>query len=276
MSKSNDNRQLDLFIALLDDIPTRDQRETMERPFFSLSKTPRTTPIDYQTKEVVVRVDPHPTYGMATIWDADILIWAASQITAMANAGLAHSPTIRFHQYDLLKAIHRGTSGKDYEQLRAALMRLTATLVSTSIRAEKRNRLAVFHWLEGWSEDKDEQGRVVGMTITLPQWLYQGIVMRGGVLKISENYFDLTGGLERWLYRVARKHGGNQVDGYRFTMAQLHHKSGSTRELKKFAADIREIVRANELPEYELALERSDDGQEAVRMGRRGLWKCGK
>lgn len=266
MTKKADTRQLDMFVALLDDIPTRDQRETMERPFFSLQKTPRTTPIDYQVRDVVVRVDPHQSYGMATIWDADILIWAASQITAMGNDRLAHGPTISFHPYNLLKAIHRGTSGKDYEELRAALMRLTATLVTTSIRAEKRGRLAVFHWLEGWGEEKDEEGRVIGMTITLPQWLYQGIIMRGGVLKIAENYFDLSGGLERWLYRVARKHGGHQEDGWSFAMAQLHHKSGSTRELKKFAADIREIVRTNQLPEYELELIRQDDGQEAVRM----------
>ena len=38
MSKSqNETQQLDLFVATLVDLPLRDQRETMERPFFSLS-----------------------------------------------------------------------------------------------------------------------------------------------------------------------------------------------------------------------------------------------
>ena len=53
-----------------------------------------------------------------------------------------------------------------------------------------------------------------GMTITLPDWLYQGIVERGGVLRIHEDYFLLTGGIERFLYRVARKHAGMQPDGW--------------------------------------------------------------
>jgi hypothetical protein len=37
------------------------------------------------------------------------------------------------------------------------------------------------------------------MTITLPDWLYPGIVERGGVLTIHEDCFLLTGGIERWL-----------------------------------------------------------------------------
>ena len=37
--------------------------------------------------------------------------------------------------------------------------------------------------------------------------------MKGGVLTIHEDYFLLTGGIERWLYRVARKHAGQQEGG---------------------------------------------------------------
>ena len=42
------DQQPDLFAASFADIPIRDQRDTMERPFFSLAKKPRTTPIEYQ------------------------------------------------------------------------------------------------------------------------------------------------------------------------------------------------------------------------------------
>lgn len=37
--------QLGFFNAAYADIPIRDQRDTMERPFFSLAKKPRKTPI---------------------------------------------------------------------------------------------------------------------------------------------------------------------------------------------------------------------------------------
>jgi plasmid replication initiation protein len=40
--------QLDLLVALPGDIPTHDQQDMMERPFFSLSKQRRTEPIDYK------------------------------------------------------------------------------------------------------------------------------------------------------------------------------------------------------------------------------------
>ncbi len=60
------------------DIPIRDQRETMERPFFSLAKKPRKTAIEYEVAGTVVKVCPVKEFGIATIWDADILIWAAT------------------------------------------------------------------------------------------------------------------------------------------------------------------------------------------------------
>ena len=39
-----------------------------------------------------IRVEAVPDHGMATIWDADILIWAASQIVEARDAGLRTSP----------------------------------------------------------------------------------------------------------------------------------------------------------------------------------------
>ena len=92
------------------------------------------------------------------------------------------------------------------------------------------------------------------MTLTLPDWLYGGVVERGGVLTIHEDYFLLTGGIERWLYRVARKHAGKQDGGWRFTMKQLYAKSGSTARPSDFAIDVRRVVAANGLPEYELSI----------------------
>jgi len=41
--------QIDLFLPYLSDLPLRDQREMMERPFFSLAKSKRVKPIDYRS-----------------------------------------------------------------------------------------------------------------------------------------------------------------------------------------------------------------------------------
>jgi hypothetical protein len=45
----------------------------MERPFFSLAKKPRRTPIAYDVNGTKVTVYPVKEFGIATIWDADIL-----------------------------------------------------------------------------------------------------------------------------------------------------------------------------------------------------------
>jgi hypothetical protein len=76
------DRQFDLFVPFIADLPLRDQRETMERPFFSLSKNKRLKPIEYTSpdRQIYVHVFPNQEFGMATIWDADILIWAASTL----------------------------------------------------------------------------------------------------------------------------------------------------------------------------------------------------
>lgn len=262
---SSRDRQPDLFAASFADIPIRDQRDTMERPFFSLAKKPRLDPISYQVGNVWVEVSANPQFGMATIWDADILIWASTQITEALDRKLTPSRTIRFHPYNLLRSIRRTTGGADYTRLRAALERLTHTAVRTNIRAEGKKKFASFHWLESWTETVDEAtGEPTGMTITLPDWLYDGVVERGGVLTIHDDYFLLTGGIERWLYRVVRKHAGVQEFGWRFTMRQLYEKSGSAARFSDFAIDIREAVQANRLPEYDLSIFRDGTGNEIV------------
>lgn len=113
--------QFDLFVPYIADLPLRDQRETMERPFFSLSKRKRLKPIQYTSPngELFVHVFPNPEFGMATIWDADILIWAASTLNELRKKGINDLPrTLSFHPYDLLKTICRDTGGREYRLLR--------------------------------------------------------------------------------------------------------------------------------------------------------------
>jgi hypothetical protein len=48
MTKRRDpSPEFDFFIPLMGDLSLKDQRETMERPFFSLQKRKRVKPIEY-------------------------------------------------------------------------------------------------------------------------------------------------------------------------------------------------------------------------------------
>ena len=66
---------------------------------------------------------------MATIWDADVLIWAASQIVEARDGGLQTSRLMAATPYEILTFVGRGTSARDYDRLKAALDRLQSTTV---------------------------------------------------------------------------------------------------------------------------------------------------
>lgn len=268
------SEQFDLFLPYLADLPLRDQREMMERPFFSLAKSKRVKPIDYRSPDgkLWVHVSASPDYGMATIWDADILIYCASALADMARRGINDIPRkLHLMPYDLLRAIGRPTTGRAYELMGQALDRLVATTVKTNIRAENR-REATFSWLDGWTQLVDEKTeRSRGMTIELSNWFYEGVLMQGGVLSIDRAYFDITGGRERWLYKVARKHaGGAGEGGFAISMPTLFEKSGAEGQYRRFKFELLKIAERDELPGFALSVEQSSDKREpSLRMRRR-------
>lgn len=251
---ASERHQLTPFVVGGEEAGPRDQRDLMERPFFSLAKGRRTAPILYRAGDVEVQVLGFPEHGMATIWDADVLIWAASQLVEAADARRPTSRFLRFTPYQLLTAIGRPTGRQQYRLLKAALQRLQSTVVATSIRQGPSWRRRQFSWINEWEETADRTGRALGMELVLPEWLYRSVLDRSLVLTIDPAYFRLTGGIERWLYRVARKHAGAQQAGWSFEVRHLHTKSGSLARLSDFALDVRRIAARQSLPGYRVRL----------------------
>ena len=247
--------QLDLFVGAGSDIAARDAQDLMAWPFFSLAKMKRVQPIDFRMGEVAILVEATAEHGMATIWDADVLIWVASQIVEARDAGKATSRLIAATPHEILTFTRRGTGKAGYERLKAALDRLQSTSIATSIRQAGARRRRRFSWINEWRERLDDNGRALGIEMIVPDWLYEGVLDRALVLTIDPAYFALTGGLERWLYRIVRKHGGKQKGGWSFDISHLHLKSGALSPLKRFAFEVRAIVRRQSLPGYNLALE---------------------
>ena len=256
--------QLDLFRALPGDFAPRDAQDLMAYPFFSLAKSKRVAPIDFAAGSVSIRVEAVPDHGMATIWDADILIWAASQIVEARDAGLRTSRLMGATPYEILTYVGRGTSARDYQRLKAALDRLQSTTISTSIRQPAEGRRHRFSWINEWQERSDRDGRPDGIELIVPDWFYQAVLDNALILTIDRAYFDLTGGLDRWLYRLVRKHGGRQRDGWRFDFHHLHKKSGALSPFKRFAFELRDIIRRQPLPGYTLFLETEVGGRKLL------------
>ena len=256
-----EGQQLELFRARSGGIAARDAQDLMSWPFFSLAKSRRVTPIDFRMGDVSIRIEATAEHGMATIWDADILIWAASQIVDARDKGLSPSRLMAATPYEILTFIGRDDSARSYARLKAAFDRLQSTTVATSIRQPSERRRHRFSWINEWKERLDDAGRPLGIEMILPDWFYAGVLHDHLILTIDREYFALTGGLERWLYRLVRKHGGRQKWGWSFDLEHLHLKSGSLSPLKHFAYDLRAIVRRQPLPGYQLALVTDPDGR---------------
>src|SRR5216683_3337746 len=231
--RQSERTHLDPFVAIGGDASPRDQRDLMERPFFSLSKSPRTKPILYKASDIEVQVFVRPE-----------------------NLGLVTSRFFRFTPYQLLRGVGRPTGNQQYLLLKAALTRLQSTVIATTIRNGEHWRRRQFSWINEWEEMSTRNGRVEGMEFVLPDWFYSSVIDRSLVLTIDPAYFRLTGGIERWLYRVARKHAGRQWHGWVFEFAHLHAKSGSLARVSDFALDIRRIAARQRLPGYRLLIER--------------------
>jgi len=265
LRKLPDFAQLDLFPVQFTDIAPRMVQDVMWRPFFALGKKPRFKSIVYKTEHAEIKISGNAEYGMATIFDEDILMWLVSQVVEAKDRGEPTSPQISFEPYKCLQGIRRETGGRQYKLLKDGLKRLHSTTIETTIRrhdqtsladGKKRKLEAGFHWIEAYGFNITEhRGKEVvkGITVVLPNWLYQASIRQKGVLTINEDYLLLTSGFDRVLYKIARKHTGKQKF-YSLSMQQLHEKTGSEQRFSDFTIKIRQAVEQNGLPEYYMML----------------------
>lgn len=250
----------DFFVCdILAAIPKHDLA-SMEHPLFSLATRPDRRVLEYSQGGTRITVVPS-VKGRATIFDADILIFCISQLVAALNAGRPTGRRLTLVAHDLLLATCRETSGDGYRRLRDAFERLAGTRITTNIvTGPADDPLEVttgFGLIESWEiVRRTRAGRMVSVSVTLSDWLYRAVLARS-VLTLSRQYFQLRKPLERRLYELCRKHCGRQAE-WRASVATLRRKSGSASPLRVFRAMLREIIRADTIPDYLLAEEPGD------------------
>lgn len=229
---------------------------SMEHPVFSLSTRPDRRILNYQHNGTEITVTPS-VKGRATIFDADILIFCISQLMAAVNAGRATTRRLTLTAHDLLLATKRETSGDSYRRLRDAFERLAGTRITTNITTGDQEITSGFGLIESWEiVRKTRHGRMVSVSVTLSEWLYAA-VLKKSVLTLNRDYFTLRKPLERRIYELARKHCGRQPE-WRVSVETLLKKSGSTSPRRVFRAMMREMIRSDGLPDYELEEEPGD------------------
>jgi plasmid replication initiation protein len=233
---------------------------SMEHPLFSLSTRPDRRILSYSHGDTEMTVTPSAR-GRATIFDADVLIFCISQLMAAVNAGRPTARTLTLTAHDLLRATRRETSGDGYRRLRDAFERLAGTRITTNITTGPKDdpveTTTGFGLIESWQiVRRTRAGRMVSVSVTLSEWLYRAVLSKS-VLTLSRDYFTLRRPLERRLYELARKHCGRQPS-WRVSVEVLCLKSGSTSPRRVFRAMLREIIRADTIPDYLLTEETGD------------------
>lgn len=265
-SSNGAEKQVDLFLDSLISAPFKDDRALMEFPFFSLQKTPRTKPMIYDDGKVRVEIRPGDR-GIATIWDKDVLIYLASIINDRIERGMPVEKTVRFNAHNLLQVTGRGSGKRGYELLLDAIYRLRSTTIVTTIESQDTKERRGFGWIETFRilEKKTRTGKKImaGCEITLNDWMFRAIVKDRRVLTISPEYFQISMGLKRRLYELARKHCGSQLR-WVISLPKLIDKCGSVMEARFFKPQLRKIVEDDDLPDYHIAINFDPADRQAV------------
>lgn len=246
--------QQELFICDVADAVLKDIMQQMEHPFYSLSKTPVKTIREYRNGDNWIRVSPG-AYGLATIYDKDILIYAISQLMAAKARGEAISPRVRINTYEFLIFSNRGTGGSEYKNFVKALERLRGTTITTNIRTGDEEQADIFGLIDSGAIKRKNglDGRLLWVDVVLSKWVFNAI-KSNEVLSMSRDYFRLSKPYERRAYEIARKHCGKK-DEWVIGQEKLRNKMGATSTLYKFRFFIKELVERDPLPEYSVHLE---------------------
>ncbi|MCX4150024.1 MULTISPECIES: replication initiator protein A [Paraburkholderia] len=252
----------------------REDLLSLEFPLFSLQKGKDTRLRIYRNGEKIVQIIPS-VVGAANIFDKDLLVYAATLISKAADAGMPISRRIRFKVRDFLVYTGRSTGGRSYTAIVDSCRRLKGTNIETNFISPE-------------DEDEDEEGAppeapkagqtlekklkgfglitdyevttytsggegALELELILSRQLYKDLRKRR-VLMIHHGYFNLNQGIQRRLYDLAKKHCGDKL-WWKIGLDNLHAKSGSAQALKYFRRDVVDVMKADSLPEFHIAID---------------------
>ena len=99
--------------------------------------------------------------------------------------------------------------------------------------------------------------------ITLSEWLYRTLEQKN-ILTITPHYFMLRKPLEKRLYEIARKHVGDKSE-WLIKEDNLRAKTGSKANIREFRRMLTAIIDDDNIPDYRMAMYRSEKGENMVR-----------
>lgn len=272
----HDDAQLMFFVPTVYDAPIKDDVNLMDVAPFSLGKKANNGVIKYELKDSLITIEGGAESGLATVFDYDIFLNMVSYLAEEVQQyrrdeakGLRPNlppKTYRPNASHILKFCRRSDGGKSYEDLEAALDRLANTTIKVvNLAGGKRRQVDSRPLISGYSVvSRTGANKIDTIEITIPDWVYTSVVKNEKklpLLTLHQDYFLISSGLGRFIYRLARKSASKTP--WKFYVKEVHRRSGSTQEFRKFAYDLREFVtrtQAFPMPEFDLSLEQGREG----------------
>jgi plasmid replication initiation protein len=235
----------------------RGERSLMAFPFFALSKTKWTKPLEYKTDAVSIEIVCTPK-GVATIYDKEVLLYIASLMVAKLDAGEQVSQDFYFTAHDLFRVTGVSGSSRSYTRLSDALERLQGTQIKTNIEAGGEGQAGFFSWLSDaqlhYTKTSKGDKRLKAIKVRLCDWLFRAIQRDRRVLDYDPTYFQL-GPIERRLYEVARSacgHGPIEVE-----LEELRLQT-AIKAHSHFRYEVKRVADENSIPGFLFDLHRAE------------------
>ncbi len=230
---------LELAKAPVDLIRYRNERNLMLFPFCSTAKAKRVKGIRYVSADGKrwLEVTANYDYGMAKIWDFDILRFALSKAGEIALL-IGYFPSyVDFTAYECLKAIGRITNtGKSYTWIEEALDRLTTTAYKGNIFKEDEQRSETFT-LINIECIKDENKRIDKIRVHFNKRIQESAKLRG-LLVIDSVIFREDAGIKKRLLELVAVSMGKE-SSWTVGLERLQALCAHDGELKEFKRQLK-------------------------------------
>jgi plasmid replication initiation protein len=269
--------QLSLFVPVIYDAPLKDDVNLMDVAPFSISKNKRNTGIRYELNDCIITVDGSAEHGVATVFDYDIFIHMMSYLAEETrryridvSKGLRPDLPPRVYRPSaahILTFCRRSSGGKQYKSLEAALDRLAGTRVKiVPLYGGKRREIVNVPLIDKYRVvSQTSNGHIDHVEIYIPSYVYDSVVREKGapqILTLNPDYFLISLGLGRMVYRLARRAAGRGEA--RYSIEEVHKRSGSPQALPQFTQMLKQLVANSNtvpFPDYDLRLVEGRNGQ---------------
>lgn len=194
---------LELAKAPVDLTRYRNERNLMMFPFCSTAKAKRVQSIRYTSADGKrwLEVTANYEYGMAKIWDFDILRFALSKAGEIALQVGYFPASVEFSGYECLKALGRNPqSGSNLEWIKEGLRRLCLTGYSGNIFRENEKITEIFTLIK--ASYIDQSGKLERISISFDERLVESVRYSKGLLAIDPGLLREEAGIKKRLLEL--------------------------------------------------------------------------